>query len=395
VIILDKSKLRKDIDAILCDLDNAKFKGYDPYDIKGTKFYLWLFNPKQSKIWVILRYLVNLSIFIFPNFVRRVFSIKPKYYPKALGLIIHSNALMYKKTKDPNYLNRAKQIYFILQSIAVKTENGIAWGHPDDWQSKIFIPKNTPCGLVSAIVGFAFLELYNVTNEKKYLNDCINIANFLVKDLGFSYSDEKKVCFRYTPQDNYMVHNENLTVASYLMTLGICVNQKEYIDIAERAIKFSLEDLTDDGFLYYDHFVSDAQTRDYSNLDLYHNGFDIRALYNIWLLTKSKKYKNAVYDYYKWYKSFYISGSVPYLKKYTKVVDIHGCAEALLICSLFEDGKRFEQIYGYIKSNMFPSQGKYYYQIKYYFGKPLISKINYVRWGQSWMLFALVNKYCG
>jgi len=77
---------------------------------------------------------------------------------------------LYRKLKNEKYLNKALFCLDWLMKSPTKGYSGFCWGYPFDWQSRVFIPKGTPSGVVTSTAAHAFLDAYEILREEKYLN---------------------------------------------------------------------------------------------------------------------------------------------------------------------------------------------------------------------------------
>ena len=135
-------------------------------------------------------------------------------------------------------------------------------------------------------------------------------------------------------------------------------------------------------------------------MDNYHTGFVLRMLYSIWKLTARQDVFDAMdrcYDHY--VNHFFENQQIPKLlpdRKYR--IDIHSCAEAIhCISELSETWPQHislaENILIWTVENLQDEKGYFYYGIlkSRVTGRPYVSKIPYLRWGQAWMLKALTT----
>ena len=67
------------IDKLLKYIEKNNYIGYDPYDLKGKKWYINLDNNLRNEF--------DRLNFLYPKELRKLFSIKPKLNNKALALI--------------------------------------------------------------------------------------------------------------------------------------------------------------------------------------------------------------------------------------------------------------------------------------------------------------------
>ncbi len=170
----------------------------------------------------------------------------------------------------------------------------------------------------------------------------------------------------------------------------------DWILMSNRAINYTLANQLPDGSFDYNGPPEKPQ----NHFDNYHTGFVLRMLYSIWKLTERKDVFTALHTCYSHYiKNFFENDSIPKLmpdKKYR--IDIHSCAESINCLSVlsptFPEGlKLAENILRWTIENLQDKSGYFYYGIlkSRFTGIPFKSKIPYIRWGEAWMMRALVS----
>lgn len=305
---------------------------------------------------------------------------------------------LYEVTKEEKYLSKARDCLNWLNNNYSKGYTGKCWGYPFNWQSIRFIPKGTPSSVVSSIVGDGYWKFYWLTKDKKYLSDCEGICEFFVNNLNIDKVDSNRICFSYTPIDDFHVHNANLFVAEFLLRVGKEVSNDDYTALGLNAANYALSELNDDGSLFYWGKIQDHYHP--GHLDHYHSGFEIRSLYSIWKITGEVKFYQAVKRYYGFYlANFFDDKSIPKLTPESRYpINIHGCAEAILCNAIlsddFPEGKEYlENALAWTTDNMQDEEGWFYYMIRKPKRIEWKVKIPYIRWGQAWMLRGLCETY--
>ena len=226
-------------------IDKNGWAGYDPYDIKGSQIFL-----HTQKI-PGLNYIFSNYIEYFPRFSRFLFHIHPEYNAKAMALFARGYLNLYRFYREEKYLDKA---FYCLQWLIENPNQGYSsycWGYPFDWQSIIFIPKGTPSGVVTSQAAHAFIEAYEISHNKKYLDVAQSCCSFILHDLKKDIIDSESLCFSYTPIDTYHVHNANLWAASVLLRMWSYVPDDNYKETALMAYRYTLNDQNDDGSWVY------------------------------------------------------------------------------------------------------------------------------------------------
>ncbi len=375
--------------------DSNGWAGWDPFDIRENGVYRRCLSGKLGKA---VKYVVTKAEPRAPIALRRLLGVRRRIYPKGMGLLAAAYAELYAATNNDEYLAKAIRCARWLEENRSRDYNGMSWGYPFDWYSRILIPKGTPSSVVTATVGDGFWQLYKVTKEARYLDVCQGIAEFFLKHLRMSYQDQNTLCFSYTPLDEFQVHNANLFVAEFLARVGNETDNGPLMATALKAGNFALQEQNKDGSLYY---WGKAQQTKYSPggepwIDHYHSGFEIRSLYGLWKATGETSFRTAYQRYYDFYKTslFQENGAPRYTPDSQYPVDIHSCAEAILCnATLLSDHPEAASILGkaflWTTNSMEYRPGQYAYWLVANRNRTRRIQIPFTRWGQSWMLRAL------
>ncbi len=383
-------------------LSDVKYIGFDPYDIKGSRLFMWAFSiPRKPFYRNIQRKLVVGPLVIgetyFPRISRWLFGIKPTRNAKGISLIAKGYLNLFRLTADPKWKVKASDLLDWLLANKSPGYSNPCWGYPFDWDSGVVIPALTPASVVSAAAFDAFWQAWLITKEARYLDVCTGICHFFIKDLNITKLDDRTICFSYTPLDNFQVHNTNLLVADCLLKVGMVTNEDKFILLGKKAANFALTEQNSDGSIFYY-----GKSQDYINprrVDHYHSGFEMRCLHSIWVTTQDEEYRGALKRYFDFYQKNFVknveNGVLPYM--YPGVyypVNIHSCAEAILLNATL--AKEFDsarillgQFIAPILDLMKTEKGWFKYMIRKIGPVEVHSSIPYLRWGQAWMFLAL------
>lgn len=379
--------------------------GYDPYDIKGHPWVLKLSrNRNQNRASRLIKGVLLLSIEVFPRASRRLLRVKKETNAKAMGLFASAYLKLYEHVKEEAYFQKASECLKWLEANKSEGYAGDCWGYPFDWQTLVLIPKRTPSAVVSSICGDAFWHFYEFSADKRYLSTCEAICNFLISSLNIDYVSANKICFSYTPIDNFHIHNANLFAAEFLIRVGKESNNEEFYEHGIKALNYSLNAQNKDGSFYYwalsekdIYNISDSTLK---NVDHYHTGFVLRSLYSIYKRTGDRRVLEALSKVYQFYRDrLFENRTVPKLKHdSTYPINIHSCAEAILCMStlsdLFSDASEYAQnVFLWTKENMQTKEGWFIYMILNIKGVRWKIKFPYIRWGQAWMMRAISQYY--
>jgi hypothetical protein len=394
---ISKTKVEKDLNDWLV---NNGFYGYDPYDIfSQASWYRRVYLSKNVIIRNTFSRIIGLTEMFFPLQARKILRIKKTINAKGMGLVGLGYLHRYKRTRNEDDKNRVFEIVDWLLANSNKSYSGKSWGYPFDWQSRIFIPEGTPSIVVSYTVADFLFSVYEEFKDENCLNAVVEVCEFISKSLNQTNFDDGTICFSYTPLDNFQVHNANLFGAELLVRIGKLMDNKTYLDLGIRSIRFALKEQLSDGSLNY---WGNAQNADLPNKnDHYHVGFEIRMLTAIASHLGDDEILKAAQKYY----NYYLNNFVEYEKNEVipkmdpqsiYPLDIHACAESVILnCRLAElwgDDKSRKLSHDFliwIMKNMVNRDGSFAYK-KYRYGALSFNvKIPHLRWGQAWMFYAL------
>lgn len=364
------------------------YHGYDPYDALNSK-YIRLLNNKFA-------YLAFTQLFVYsPLNLRSLFKIERGINPKAMGLFLQAYCGMYRT----NLIGKKffESIYYQLVNLLIKSSSkgysGHCWGFNFDWQDLTrYSKKGLPTIVITSYVGNAFLDLYDITLNKEYLEIAESCCDFILNDLNITEEDSG-ICFSYTTIDQNVVHNANLLGAALLArvhSLNKCQNLLKY---SEKAFDFSISYQKENGAWAYSRNIGEERNQ----ID-FHQGFILESIMNF------IKYVNPLEDKYKISlikgAQFYMetqfdkSGSSLWRLPKRWPIDIHHQAQGIITCcKLFNLTKNeiyinfAHNILIWTNSNMLSKEGYYFFQKWPFF----LNKIDYIRWGQAWMMLALTE----
>lgn len=375
-------------------IDANGWAGYDPYDVRGTPPYLALARigldgPRALRL---PRRALDEAESRAPVLLRRLLRVQPQVNPHGIALLASGYLFRLDATGEQRYADSARACLDWLLANPSPGYSGLAWGYPFDWQSRLLIPRGTPSGFVCVVAGEAFRHASRSLGDARFGDACRSICRFLLDDLNV-HEEEAGICFSYTPVDDFQVHNTNLQVAAFLLS----VRPEGGEDAALGAAAFTLSQQRADGSITYW-----SQSQDAFNpgaVDHYHTGFGLRALRTIARETSSFGDELARYEaFYRdrlWAREddAWIPKGTP---DATFPLDIQACAEALLCTATGGDlAARLPSAVGWIVGSMQTREGWFVPTARRTRRGALArSQIPFLRWGQASMLLGLGAYLC-
>ena len=383
------------IEKILCDLlvnvQNEDTVGYDPFDGLNSRFFRSL--PFSNK--PIFRLLWIQFFKHCPINLRTYLGVPKTLNPKAIGLLLLGmlrRVRAEKKVACPSY---SQKIIRCLHNNLIYTKYGFGFGYNFDWQSKaFFVPKGTPNTVTSVYVGHALLDFYETCGDQQASKWAQGVHDFLLNEMVM-WEKEDFLCFSYIPHEKAEVHNANLLAAAFLSRIYAKNENQRLKEMITKAVRFSISDIQENGYWPY------GTMPHHRWMDNFHTGFNLESLLQIRTNLNTHEYDKVIKKVYAFYRAnFFLDNGIPrYYNNKTYPIDIHNIAESIIILNkvasndsaLWSTGERnnasvlLRKVMAYAFTKFWDKKGYFYYQR----GKVLVNKINYMRWSQAWMFYAL------
>ena len=164
----------------------------------------------------------------------------------------------------------------------------------------------------------------------------------------------------------------------------------EYFEAARRAAAFTVARQRADGAWFY------GESKSQQWIDSFHTGFLIVSLKNIIKWLGLNDWKSSLFRGYEFYKDrFFLADFTPkYYHDRLHPVDIHAAAQAVITFVEMKDlmpeaSLKAARAAQWAIERMQDPTGFFYFQRQRFY----TIKIPYMRWGQTWMLYALSLYY--
>jgi len=378
------SSITKKLEAHLVQ---ENFQGYDPHDALNSPLIKFLSSAHRYLGIAALQFLKRSPI----NF-RPLFGVRKGINPKGYGLLVATYVKKFQQSNDPADLARAEEFASWLIEHPSKGCSGAAWGYNFDWPNRnAMFPEETPTIVNTAYISEALLDLYKLTSKEIYKTTALSSAQFLLKDLNQSGISKNEFCFSYTPLDKTQIHNANILGATLLARLYAVSGDEKLAEAAKKSMKFSLDDQQNNGSWLYG-------TEERNNwIDSYHTGYNLLAIKRYLVVFPSDDLaKTALKKGFRFYLDNFFTkeGFVKYYYNATYPWDAHAMAHAILtldeLNDLYPEECRIlqEKVLSRIIDTFWDERRSCFI---YLITKRWRNKIDYIRWVQFWMFYALVN----
>ncbi|MBN1183889.1 MAG: hypothetical protein JXB49_16470 [Bacteroidales bacterium] len=378
--------IEESLKSLVSYIERESFKGYDPYDILNSKIDFLKIGTKAAAILTQIhkRNPVNVRSFI---------GIKKEINPKGAGLLLKAYCLLYCKTHDSKYLEKADFLFSWLSQNISKGYSGKCWGYNFDWASPgSYLKAYTPSVVVTSFIIDGIFEYYKITNSKEAAEIIRSSASYIINDIPVTHFKEG-ISFAYTHLSKGCCYNASLLAAEILAKTDFINNTAEYTSLVNKAVDFVLSKQMPDGRWNYSYNTDNGTERE--QID-FHQGFILVSLDQInslmgFVRTDIKEAVKKGLSYYR-NKQFFDSGQALWRIPYKWPVDIHNQSQGIITFTRLQkygaDYISFAQkVAEWTIENMLSDNGYFYYR------KNLLctNKIPYMRWSQAWMMLALAE----
>ncbi len=368
-------------------LKQQNFQGFDPHDALNSPLIKALtFGSRYMGI-AALQALKRCPV----NF-RTLLGVRKGINPKGYGLLVATYVKKVQCSNDPDDLAKAEEFAAWLIENPSAGCSGAAWGYNFDWPNRNAIfPEGTPTIVNTAYIAEALLDLYEVTKKDIYLETALSSADFLLKDLNQSGVSEDELCLSYTPLDHTQIHNANMLGAALLARLYAGSGREELAKASKVSMKFSVNRQQADGSWLYGTEERNGW------IDSYHTGYNLLALKRyLTVFPADARAEGALDAGYRFYLDnfFTADGFVKYYHNATYPWDAHAMAHAILtmdelehLCPEESCALR-EKVLARTLDTFWDERRRCFI---YLISKRWKNRIDYIRWVQFWMFYALIN----
>ncbi len=357
------------------------YAGYDPYDILNAKRLPDVFRRRLFD-WV----LIQTTKRVPSNVFRRILAVPPSKNPKALGLFLSGYCDLARCGIET--FDRAAYLKNELKRLHSPNEKYFCWGY--DWDYVSLRGSNMrafrPNSIASVFCGMALLDMAEVFHDTEALEMAGSVAQFFVEMLNRPVDTPRHLCFSYTPENETRIFNTSALVGAFLSRVALFHNRMHYMQLARRAIQYLADQQHGDGSWSY------GASRRQKWVDNFHTGYNLCAILDYQNASGDTSFHKVLkhgYDFYQ-REMFTSEGAAKYYDDATYPIDIHACAQALIVfcnCVTVFPGAdvRTKQVLRWTLEKMQSPDGSFYYQRH----RLWTNRMPYMRWGQAWMFRAM------
>jgi hypothetical protein len=361
-------------------LKKKDFKGYDPYD--GLNSRIFRVSPCFKS--GVLR-LAWIQLFKRSPVNLRPLTLVPRAHnPKGLALLVRGLVNLKAITGREELLQVARSLAEKIIAQRARDRDYLCVGYDFFWEARFLsVPAFTPNMVVSAAVGQAFLDLYDTDGDAKWLSYALQIGEFIEKELILSRSADE-MSFGYVPGNSGRVHNVNLMGAALFARLFSYTGEDRHRDHAIKAARYSVRSQAEDGSWVY----GDAPHHRW--VDNFHTGFNLVALHAVHRVLPDELWERSIdagLDYHM--RHHFTADMTPkYYSSKLYPIDIHNFAQGIDTFVTFDRPDKALRLIEKCVDTMWDDDEHYFYYQK---TGLYTNRIDYLRWSQAWMFFALTR----
>ena len=361
--------------------------GYDPFDGLNSKLFTGLQFHRSELLrlaWLQLHKRLPINL-------RPLAGVPRKRNPKGIALVISGLLEDYQRTGQQGFLVEAVRLGdWLLANTSDRQEwKYTCWGYHFPWQARAFyVPVGKPNIITTCYAARALFSLAEVTSDHRYLDAAIDAGRFIgslfLERGGRSY-------FVYIPGESTFVHNASLWGAAVAAQAGselkkLGFDDEGLLEKARKAVEQSAGEQADDGSWVY------GERSHHQFIDGFHTGYNLEAIWWYQQHTGDNRFGTVLekgLNYYR--RHFFLEDGTPkYYNNAVYPVDMHSVAQAvftlLRIGGSSQDMAIVNKVLDWSVQHMYlPRKAAFRYQKHRYFN----NNVNYMRWTQAWMYYAL------
>jgi hypothetical protein len=289
---------------------------------------------------------------------------------------------LYQTYNNSSYLEKAYYLAKELIPLRSKEREYFCWGYNFPWEARaFFVPAFKPNMIVSSFIAQAFLDLYELDTNCKWLSYAEDVARFIEQEL-ILFEDDSEICFGYIPSENVRVHNANLMGASLYSRLYNITRKTKYKEFSFKSVSYSVNRQNDDGSWSY------GENSHHRWIDNFHTGYNLLAINDYRKYIDKNGFSTAQMKGLEYHLTNHFTEE--FIPKYfnTKIfpIDIHNFAQGIITFLTFNMPEKADTLLDKSIDMMYDKQHKYFYYQK---NKFFTITIPYMRWAQAWMFYAL------
>lgn len=378
---MHRSELETSIQKVIGWVEAHDYKAFDPGD--GELSYLRHFTFGTH----FLARLLTAAVSRTPFHIRPLLGIPPHTSTKGMGYLGWGFVKLYATTGEERYRVQAERCFDWLMKNPSPGYQHYSWGNHFGFSTRSgTTPRLTPIIVWTSLIGFAFLEAYEVLGDPKYLEVAASAAEF-VKGLPREKTD-RGTCISYVPFKQSSIHNSNMLGAALLARVAKYTGDQEALSLAREAMLYSCARINPDGAWFY------GEAPKYHWIDNFHTGYNLDCLRRYIDSTGNQEFNPQLELGFNYFKNSFFEpdGRPKYYHNQAAPTDIQCASQAIDTLAYFSDRdpsclELSQRVAAWTIANMQDPDGHFYYRDLGW----MKIKTPMFHWGQATMVKALAH----
>jgi rhamnogalacturonyl hydrolase YesR len=379
-------RLYKCLDLLNSWLEKNDYRGYDTFDGLNARYLRPLTFANKY-----LRIALQQGVRRFPINLRPVLGIEKSRSTKGMAFLAKGFLRLHQATGNASWRDKTQMALEWLIENQSLGYSGACWGNHFDYQSRsTYVDKNSPSVVWTSLIGHAFLDAYDHLGDERYLGVASSACEHILCDLG-AYNEGDTCCIHYFPTSKHQVHNANTLGASLLARTYSYTRNKAFLDLAEKAMKYTAKYQRPDASWYY------GEEGNLHWVDNFHTAYVLDCFKYYSEYTGDTQFDKKLMDGYRYWKTtFFESDGTPrYYNRKTLPLDIQCSSQAIDTLVFFHNRDADStslafKVAQWTIRNMQDKTGYFYYRR---YSPWLVNKTPTLHWGQATMFCALAGLY--
>lgn len=367
--------ISESLDKVEAWVEKEGYRGYEPFDGLSSWARPLLFGNLLGER--CLQQLIRQS----PINLRPIMGVTKKDSTKGRGYMAAGYILRYRATGNRSYLDKALSCLDWLDKNKEPRFPDHSWANHFDFSSRGGkYTKHDPIIVWTSLIGHAYADAYEVTQDKRWLNIADSACRWIYK-LPREKTDSGD-CISYLSHVQSSIHNANMLGAGLLARVGKLTGNKDYTEVARSGMLYSVSRQRPDGSWWY------AEPLKYQWIDNFHTGYNLDSLLHYIEATGDQTWRKNLMDGLVYYKKhfFEADGCPKYYHDRCYPIDIQCAGQSVDTLALFSelDPECLDlgvKVANWVIDNMQARDGHFYYRIY-----PMIkARTPMLHWGQGTM----------
>ncbi len=362
-------------------VEENNYKGYEPFD--GLSSYLRPVTMNNILAERLLQQLVRQC----PINLRPFLGVKPQESTKGRGYMAWGYLKRFRATSDRQYLRKVRSCFDWLMQNKAPGYAKPSWGNHFDFTSRAGrLPKHEPIIVWTSLIGQAFLDGYQLLNEKKYLDIAVQICDWIL-DLPREKTSSGN-CISYVAYTQSSIHNSNMLGAAMLARTAKYTGNRDMMKVSREAMQYSCSRQLADGSWYYGEGLNTRW------IDNFHTGYNLDSLKCYIDSTNDNTFRENLERGFRYFKNHFFesSGRPKYYHNRIYPVDIQCASQAIDTLAYFAGQDReslwlAQKVAKWTIDNMQDRKGYFYFRLL----PGIKAKTPMLHWGQATMYKALAH----